>query len=115
MISREIDWDIVAKRAELDPAALKNTEKTSTTNKDRRVAEFSWELLRKASALNAPTDIALTFADYLCGENTKARRFEQLDRGTIMFIEEVERVAAAPVSLISTRFDYRSIIDRRSW
>jgi adenylosuccinate synthase len=36
---------------------------------------------------------------------------------TIMFIEEIERVTAAPVSLISTRFDYpyRSIIDRRAW
>ena len=31
------------------------------------------------------------------------------------FIEEVENVAGAPVSLISTRFGFRSIIDRRGW
>jgi len=30
-------------------------------------------------------------------------------------MEEVEHVAAAPVWLISTRFEIRSIIDRRSW
>jgi adenylosuccinate synthase len=59
--------------------------------------------------------IALTFADYIASKNEKARRFEQLTSDTITFIEEIERVAAAPVSLISTRFDFRSIIDRRAW
>jgi len=44
-----------------------------------------------------------------------ARRFEQLTRETINFVEEIERVSGAPVSLISTRFHYRSIIDRRIW
>jgi hypothetical protein len=35
---------------------------------------------------------------------------------TLRFIEQVESLAsAAPVSLIATRFDHRSIIDRRSW
>jgi len=38
----------------------------------------------------------------------------QLSRDTIRFVEEVERVGAAPASLISTRFDFRSIIDRRT-
>jgi adenylosuccinate synthase len=79
------------------------------------VAEFDWLLLRKSVSLNGPTDIALTFVDYLDIDNRKARRFEQLTRDTVQFIEEVERVAGAPVSLITTRFDYRSIIDRRAW
>jgi adenylosuccinate synthase len=72
-------------------------------------------LFRKACSLNGPTDIALSFADYLNVENKNARRFEQLDTPTIRFIEELERVAGAPVSLISTRFHARSIIDRRMW
>jgi adenylosuccinate synthase len=79
------------------------------------VAEFDWVLLRKAATLNAPTDIALTFADYIDCKNANARRFEQLSTPTIRFIEEIERVAAAPVTLISTRFHERSIIDRRAW
>jgi adenylosuccinate synthase len=65
--------------------------------------------------LNAPTDIALTFVDYIHNENADARRFEQLTEDTIRFIEEVERIARVSVSLISTRFDYRNIIDRRAW
>ena len=111
----EIDWKTVSKRSGLSFDQLKTTERTSTTNRDRRVAEFNWSMLRRAAALNGPTDIALTFADYIANKNEKAHRFEQLTSETITFIEEIERVAAAPVSLISTRFDFRSIIDRRAW
>jgi adenylosuccinate synthase len=111
----EIDWKVVSKRSGIPLRQLEDTEKTSTTHRRRRVAEFDWELLRRASALNGPTDIALAFADYLNRKNEDARRFEQLDTPTINFIEELQRVAAAPVSLVSTRFDFRSIIDRRAW
>lgn len=114
-MSQEITWDEIARRAKLDATELKEAEKTSTTKRDRRVSEFDWALVRKSATLNAPTDIALTFADYIAARNERARRFEQLTEETIRFIEEVERVAAAPVSLISTRFHARSIIDRRSW
>ena len=77
--------------------------------------EFDWTLLRRAASLNGPTDIAITFADYVSVKNREARRFDQLTAETLRFIEEVERVAAAPVTMIATRFHSRSIIDRRSW
>lgn len=114
-MTNELDWSDVAVRSGLDETALRAAEKTSTTRRDRRVAEFDWALLRKAAVLNGPTDLALTFADYLDKRNSDARRFAQLTDATIRFIEEVEDVAAAPVSLISTRFHERSIIDRRLW
>jgi len=38
-----------------------------------------------------------------------------LTADTIDFIEEVSRVGGAPVSLITTGFDNRSLIDRREW
>ena len=53
-------------------------EVTTTTKKNRRIAEFSWSLFRKACELNSPTDIALTFTDYISTENEKARRYDQL-------------------------------------
>lgn len=90
-------------------------ELTSITKGKRRIGEFDWHLLRKSTTLNSPTDIALTFVDYLDVQNRDARRFDQLTLETIRFIEEVERFAKAPVSLLSTRFHLRSIIDRRSW
>lgn len=114
-LKNEITFDDVARRAGLDPAEVARREVTSTTRRRRRVGEFDWEQFRHACALNAPTDIVLTFADYISVRNRRARRFEQLTGETIQFIEELERVAHAPVSLINTRFDPRSVIDRRDW
>jgi len=114
-MAQEISWEEISKRSGIPLDELKETEKTTTTNRQRRVAEFDWSLLRRSVALNCPTDLALTFVDYLTIKNRNSRRFERLDEATIRFINEIERVACAPVSLISTRFDYRSIIDRRKW
>ena len=114
-MAREITWGEVAKRSKYKTADLTEKERTSTTDRQRRVGEFEWAWLRKAASLNAPTDIALTFVDYVTKKNEDARRFEQLSEDTIRFVEEVERVACAPVSLISTRFEYRNIHDRRAW
>ena len=111
----EISWEEVAERSGVPIEDIRETEVTTTTNRERRVGEFDWELLHRASAVNGPTDVALTFTDYLDIKNREARRFEQLTEETILFIEEVQRVAGAPVSLISTRFHRRSIIDRRNW
>jgi hypothetical protein len=44
------------------------------------VGETHGQLLHSAAALNGPTDIALTFADYIAESNQNARRFEQLTR-----------------------------------
>ena len=111
----EIHWGVVASRSRIPRDQLEHTERTTTTDRKRRVGEFDWALLRRTAALNGPTDLALTFVDYLNRKNEKARRYDQLDPETKQFIVEVERVAAAPVSLISTRFDFRSIIDQRAW
>jgi adenylosuccinate synthase len=114
-MSNEITWAEVERRAGFRRGKIAAHEVGSVSGNPRRVAEFDWVLLRKSASLNAPTDIALTFADYLDRENVNARRFEQLTEPTIRFIEELERVSAAPVTLISTRFHERSIIDRRAW
>jgi adenylosuccinate synthase len=115
-MSINLSWAEVERRAEVPRGRLRKAEKTSTTNKQRRVGEFEWDLLRKSALINGPTDIALTFVDYLGKKNLDARRFEQLTEQTLHFIEEVERVARAPVSLISTGFSQRpSIVDRRIW
>lgn len=111
----EITYEQLAARSGLDEKDLKATERTTTTNKQRRFAEFDWEQLHRSTLLNGPTDIALTFVDYLSKENRNAFRFDQLQLETVRFIEEVERVSGVAVSLISTNFNWRNVIDRRSW
>jgi adenylosuccinate synthase len=111
----ELKWQDIAQRSGIPLPTLLDSEKSSRTKKLRRVGEFDWTLIRQAASLNAPTDIALSFADYFSVENQRARRFEQLTPETIYFISELERVTFAPVSLIATRFNFRSVIDRRAW
>jgi adenylosuccinate synthase len=111
--NKELTLEEIAERSRLPAEGIRKTEITTTTEKQRRIAEFSWEQFRKSCELNTPTDIVLTFADYLDAANENARRFEQLTPETRQFVEELERVASVPVSLIGTRFEYRSFIDRR--
>ena len=111
----DLAWVEIARRSGLDVKKLQEAERTTTTNRPRRIGEFEWKLLRRAALLNGATDIALTFTDYISRDNRKAQRFEQLTPETISFIQEVERVAGAPVSVVSTGFNNRSVIDRRSW
>lgn len=57
----EISWDELNRRmgVEITP------EKTTVTKKVRRIAEWDDELFEQSCILNAPTEIALTFADYI--------------------------------------------------
>lgn len=114
-MEREIDWSEISLRSGIAEDELREHEHTTRTKTLRRVGEFEWFRIRRAALLNGPTDIALTFADYLTAKNKDARRFDQLNPTTVRFIEELEQVIQAPVSLISVRFDWRSIIDRRRW
>lgn len=114
-MSQELTWEEIARRSKKIASRLRKAERTSTTDRLRRVGEFDWVQLREAALLNGPTDIALTFTDYLSSANGDAMRFDQLAPETISFIHEIERVTKARVSLISTGFNSRSIIDRRGW
>ena len=95
--------------------SLKGPRSPQPQKKDRRIAEFSWAMFRKACELNSPTDIALTFTDYISVKNVNARRYHNLTEETRRFIEEIESCAGVKVSLIGTTFDYRAVIDRRNW
>ncbi len=110
-----IDFEIVAQRSGLPVAEIIKTEVGTISGNKRRIAEFGWEEVRRAAVLNGATDIALTFADYIAAENKNARTFEQLTAETRAFIQEVERVTNAKVSLIAKDFAQDGVIDRRDW
>lgn len=113
-MSWELTWSEIADRSGNVAEDLLRTERGSVSGTQRRVGEFDWGMLARAAELNGATEIALTFADYVASANKSARRYDQLTAGTIDFIEEIERVAGVPVTLIGTGFDRRSLIDRRA-
>jgi adenylosuccinate synthase len=115
LVGGDVSYEELALRSGIPIEDLKSTEITTTTKRQRRIGEFDWMHLRRSCVLNGPTDIALTFVDYISVENRKAFRIEQLTDETLRFIEEVERVAGVPVSMLSTKFGWRNVIDRRAW
>lgn len=60
-MKNEITWEELNRRmgVEIQP------EKTTVTKKVRRIAEWDDDLFIQSCILNAPTEIALTFADYI--------------------------------------------------
>lgn len=59
-MENEISWEELSERCG-KPVA----ERTTVTKKVRRVAEWDDELFKQSCLLNGPTEIALTFADYV--------------------------------------------------
>lgn len=59
-MANEITWQELSKRI-----GVNVEERTTVTKKVRRVGEWDDRLFRNACVLNMPTDIALTFADYI--------------------------------------------------
>jgi adenylosuccinate synthase len=114
-MAHEVDMAEIYRRSGIPLEDLEKNERTTTTNRPRRIAEFDWVQFRDSVQLNGPTDIALTFVDYFDVNNRKAFRFEQLSQETIRFVGEIERISGRPVSLLSTDFNWRNVIDRRAW
>ncbi len=94
--AKEISWDRVRRHAR---AEADLTEHTSVTQKVRRVATFSREGFRRACMVNRPSEIALTFADYL---DWSAHETERITPRVETFIEVVETIAGVPVTLVKT-------------
>ena len=73
-MENEISWEELSRRT-----GMNLCERTTVTKKVRRVAEFDDKLFRQSCLLNDPTEIALTFADYVdpyIYEESSAERVE---------------------------------------
>ena len=114
-MQKQLGFADIAKRSGISKREMEKVEIGSVSGRPRRIAEFDWKQLRRSLLLNSPTDIVLTFADYLGKSNRSAYRYDQLNEETLRFVEELEQVCGIPVSLISVDFSARNIIDRRIW
>ena len=102
--AEEVSWQQVSKYAGAHKLLC---ERTSVTNKIRRVSTFSKIGFAKAVQINRPTEIALTFADYL---DWSVRNQETLSRPVEEFIDMLEGISGKRnVSLVKT--GPRAIID----
>lgn len=96
--SEELTWEEMRRRTANDQLA---PERTSVTGLTRRIATFSEQQYIDACRINRPTEIALTFADYL---DKTVYRAPDIHRSAPVaaFIERLEALYPAPVTLVNT-------------
>jgi adenylosuccinate synthase len=76
-------------------------ERTTVTNKVRRVARFDWELALSAVEVNRPTRVAVNGLDYLGYANFGVTRPDQLSLAALDFVDELQRrVRGIPVDFL---------------
>ena len=85
----------------------------TVTGRQRRAAEFDFELARRSIMLNSATQIAITKLDVLFPDCANKTSFDALNNDAKSFIKKIEESLNVPVTLIGTGPDVNDIIDIR--
>jgi adenylosuccinate synthase len=108
-LKNEITWEELQQRSGY-PYPV--SEYSTVTGRLRRIAEFDMELVRRATMVNRPTELALHGADYLDFANKGVLDYDLLTKETKEFIWLLENELATPVTLIGTGPEQNEIVDR---
>jgi adenylosuccinate synthase len=98
-LKEEINWDVIRKESGY-PHDIQ--ERTSVTNRVRRVGRFDWELAKKAININRPATLAINGLDYLNVLNRGAQHFSDLSPEAKAFVEHLETEGGVPCGLLGT-------------
>ena len=111
---KELTWEEMSRRL-----GKPVEEKTTVTKKIRRIGEWDPELFRKSVQLNLPTDLVLTFADYLNPADEGKTSWGELSDTTLRFIkEQMENPAtlicdrSCPVAFVGTGGEGWKVVER---
>lgn len=106
-LHRETSWEAISERL-----GKKVEEKTTVTLKTRRVGEWDDDLVARSVALNKPTCLALTFADYINPADEGLTDYHALSTETKSFILYLESFFDVPVGYVGTGGDGWKVITR---
>ena len=85
----------------------------TVTGRQRRAADFDFDLARRAIMLNGATQIAITKLDVIFPDCAKKTAFDELSDDAKEFIENIETKLNTSVTIIGTGPYIDDIIDRR--
>jgi adenylosuccinate synthase len=85
----------------------------TVTGRQRRAADFNFDMAKRAIMLNSATQIGLTKLDVLFPECAHKQGFEDLSDKAKAFITKIEDTTNVPVTLIGTGPGVTDIIDLR--
>lgn len=104
----------LANELTLEQAESKGWSEFGTvTGRQRRAAEFDFELARRAIMINSATQIAITKLDIIFPECASKTSFDDLTDAAKSFIKNIEEKLNTPVTIIGTGPAFNEIIDRR--
>ena len=104
----------LAKELTLAEAESKGWSEFGTvTGRQRRAADFDFDLARRAIMLNSATQISITKLDVIFPDCAGKTSFEELSKDAQLFINNIEDKLNTPVTIIGTGPAVNEIIDRR--
>jgi len=104
----------LSKELSLEEAERKGWSEFGTvTGRQRRAADFDFDLARRAIMLNSATQISITKLDVLFPNCAGKTSFEELSTDAQSFIKNIEEKLNTPVTIIGTGPNVNEIIDRR--
>ena len=102
------------KELSLEDAEKKGWSEFGTvTGRQRRAADFDFDLAKRAIMLNGATQISITKLDVLFTDCTGKTSFDELSDDAKAFIKNIETKLNIPVTIIGTGPDVYDVIDRR--
>jgi adenylosuccinate synthase len=103
------------KELSLEDAEKKNWSEFGTvTGRQRRAADFDFDLARRAIMLNGATQISITKIDVLFTNCAGKTSYDELSDEAKSFIKNIENKLNTPVTLIGTGPSINDIVDRRN-
>jgi adenylosuccinate synthase len=103
------------KELSLEDAEKKGWSEFGTvTGRQRRAADFDFDLARRAIMLNGATQISITKLDVLFSDCAGETSFDKLSDDAKAFIKNIEDKLNTPVTIIGTGPAINDVIDRRS-
>jgi len=105
----------LANELSLEEAQTKGWSEFGTvTGRQRRAADFDFDLARRAIMLNSATQISITKLDVLFPACAGKTSYEQISTEAKSFIENIEAQLKTPVTIIGTGPAINDVIDRRN-
>jgi adenylosuccinate synthase len=98
-LDEETNWDQIQSESGY-PHPIE--ERTSVTNKVRRIGRFEWERARSAVEINRPTRIAINGLDYLDFANRGVHKWNDLTEVAKRFVERTHEMSQAPCTFLGT-------------
>jgi len=86
----------------------------TVTGRQRRAADFDFDLARRAIMLNGATQISITKLDVLFTDCVGKTSFDELSDDAKAFIKNIETELNTPVTIIGTGPDVNDVVDRRN-